>query len=158
MISPELATFLESGVSILVGTRDARLVPDSARGVGARVETGGRELTVLLGDVLNTTALANLRDNGRIAVCFSRNGDHRSIQVKGKVLSIAPAAPPDRALVERYNGLIAVAWGEIGVPPAAVARWVRWPCHAVRFAVEAVFVQTPGPGAGAPLAAAGGAR
>jgi hypothetical protein len=45
VISADLATFLESGVSVQVGTRDARLLPEATRAMGARVEKGGTGLT-----------------------------------------------------------------------------------------------------------------
>jgi hypothetical protein len=152
VLSPELATFAESGVSLLVGTRDSRLMPEATRAVGARVEAGGAELTVFLADATGADTLANVRDNGRIAVCFSRV-DHRSIQVKGTVLSVREAAPAEREIVERYNDLLTASWGQVGIPARLLRRWQRWPCHAVRLRIESVFVQTPGPGAGAPLGA-----
>jgi hypothetical protein len=152
-VSPEVASFLESGIAVLVGTRDARLVPESTRAVGARVEAGGTELTVFLADATAARTLANLKDNGRIAACFSRAIDHRSLQVKGQVASIRRGDGADRAAIGRYLAALATTWQEIGVPPAVVRRLAHWPAHAIRLRIEEVFVQTPGPGAGAPLAA-----
>ena len=40
----------------------------------------------------------------------------------------------------------------VGIPRAASSSWMMWPCVAVRLRVTALFSQTPGPGAGAPLA------
>ena len=40
----------------------------------------------------------------------------------------------------------------VGLPRVATDGWVMWPAVAVRFRVNALFDQTPGPGAGAPLA------
>jgi hypothetical protein len=154
----EVASFLESGISVLVGTRDARLVPESTRGVGGRVEAGGAELTVFLPAATAARAIANLRDNGRIAICFSRAVDHRSIQVKGRVLSIRDGDAADRAAIERWLEGLAVGWQQVGTPPSATRRLARWPAHAVRLALEEVYLQTPGPGAGAPLLGAEGAR
>ncbi len=156
MISAELKHFLESGISILVGTRDARLAPDCFRALGARVEEGGRELTVFAPDAVARASLANLRDNGRVAVCFTRPEDHRSIQLKGRVLELRPADEAERRLVDRYRSALAAILGEIGLPPRTTLRMNHWPCHAVRFEVEAVFVQTPGPGAGERLDATNG--
>ncbi len=155
ILPAEVASFLESGISVLVGTRDARLVPESTRGVGARVDAGGAALTVFLPAATAARAMANLRDNGRVAVCFSRAIDHRSIQVKGRVLSIREGDPADLATIERWLEGLAVGWQEVGAPVSATRRLARWPAHAVRLAIEEVYVQTPGPGAGAPLAAEG---
>ncbi|MGC3996745.1 MAG: hypothetical protein QM767_04105 [Anaeromyxobacter sp.] len=151
MISPELAAFIESGVSILVGTRDARLFPECMRGMGARVEAGGAELTVFLPDAVSTRLLDDLRDNGRVAVTFSRTMDHKSVQVKGRVVALGPAAPEDRAEVDRFRCAWSQMVGEVGVPPRVTLRMAHWPCHAARLRVEGLFVQTPGPGAGQPL-------
>ena len=158
MISPELASFLESGVSILVGTRDARLLPECTRALGARVEAGGTELTVFLPDAISAVTVANLRQNGRLAVAFSRAQDHRSFQVKGQLVALGPATAQDRVALERYRCAWATELSVVGLPPRVTLRVVHWPAQAARLRVEAVFVQTPGPGAGAPLGAAGGAR
>ncbi len=148
MISAELKELLEGGLSLLVGTRDARLVPDVVRCVGARVEKGGREVTVFLPEATSAAAFANLADNGRIAVCVSRPIDHRTIQFKGRAASVKPAAASDRALVDRYRADFASTLAFLGVPPRLVLRMNHWPCRAVRVRVESVFDQTPGPGAG----------
>lgn len=157
-LSPEVVSFLESGLSVLVGTRDARLRPEALRAVGARVEAGGAELTVFLPAATSARTLANLHDNGRIAVCFSRPMDHRSLQVKGRLVALSEGDAAERAAIERYVQALAACWQEIGVPPAVPRRLARWPAHAARLRIEEVFVQTPGPGAGAPLQAAERAR
>jgi hypothetical protein len=152
----DLVGFLESGVSVLVGTRDARLAPDATRAVGARLADDGGELMVFLPAATCATALANVGDNGRIAVCFSRAFDHRAVQVKGRAIEVRLAREQERALVDRYRAALAEELGHVGVPPRATLRWAHWPCHVVRLRVEGVFVQTPGPGAGAPLEGGGG--
>jgi len=149
--SDELAQFFEAGISILVGSRDARLMPDSTRAVGARLEGERAEMTVFLPRATSGATLANLADNGRIAVCFSRPVDHRSIQIKGRVVAITDAVPADRVWIDRYRSELVQCWGWFGLPPRTTLRMAHWPCAAVRFAIETSFVQTPGPGAGAPL-------
>jgi hypothetical protein len=156
VISDDLAAFLESGISVLVGTRDALLCPESSRAFGARVEPGREEVTVFMPPAFSTRSFENLRDNGRIAVCFSRPLDHRSIQLKGQVLELRECGAEDRPALERYARLAAQTFAEIGIPRRVMARLAFWPCRAVRFRVESVFVQTPGPGAGDPLGRAGG--
>ena len=148
MITEELAEFIQSGVSIQLGTRDARLVPDCIRLVGARVEPGRDEVTVFVPCGTGAKSIANLKDNGRIAVCFSRPADHRSIQIKGRAISLEEAASLDRAIVDRYRAALADVLAVLGLPPRTLLRMNHWPCTATRFKVESVFVQTPGPGAG----------
>jgi hypothetical protein len=40
----------------------------------------------------------------------------------------------------------------IGFERRTFEHWTTWPCVAIRVRVNAIFNQTPGPGAGAPLA------
>ena len=151
------AAFIQSGVSVLAGTRDAELFPHCVRGLGARVESAGAELTIFIPRATAGAMLANLRHNGRLAVCFSRAADHRSLQVKGQWIDVRPGEEADRAWIDRYRHNIAAAWDYFGFPAARTLRIVHWPVWCVRFRPDAVFVQTPGPGAGDPLrkAAAG---
>lgn len=150
-IAPEIVRFVESGVSILVGTRSDELRPDCVRGMGARVEPGGTEVTVFLPQPPAAASLENLAANGRLAVCFARPCDHRSVQLKGQVVKIGPAGRTDREGIQRYRELMVEALGHVGVAPRLIARFRHTPCRAVRFRVEHVFDQTPGPRAGEPL-------
>ena len=149
-IPSELVEFLESGISILVGTRDAHLRPEFARGIGARIHPGGSELTVWIAASTAELTLANVRDNARLAVCFAAI-DHRSFQFKGRAIDVRDAHPDERAIVERYRAAIALHWGQVGMPPRLTHRMIVWPAHALTLRVESVFQQTPGPGAGAAL-------
>jgi len=97
-ISTELAAFCHSGVSILVGTRDRCLFAECVRAVGARVERGRRELSVFVPLATGAVTAANLADNQRIAVCFTRIEDHRSIQFKGRAVAVALASDASAAL------------------------------------------------------------
>lgn len=147
-VSPKLAEFIESGVSIQVGTRDASLFPEALRAVGARAEPGGEEVTVFVPASTSARTVANARDNGRIAVCFARIEDHRTLQLKGRVVTCAEATDADRAQIERYRGAFAACLGFVGMPLRLTYRLAHWPAFAIRFRVESTFVQTPGPGAG----------
>lgn len=158
MITGELQEFFESGVSVLVGTRDRLLVPEAARGFGARVLAGGGELEVFVPEAWGERTFANLAENGRIAVSVAQPEDHRSVQVKGTMLEMRDAAEPERAAIERYREALIAKFSVIGYPPSLFHRFNVWPCRVVRLRVEALFEQTPGPRAGAPLAGDGVAR
>ena len=148
MITSELARFIESGISVLVGTRDARLRPDCVRAAGVRADAAAGTLTVFLPAATSERALANLADNGRIAVTVTRAIDHRSLQIKGGVVEIRPASPEDRAFIERYLEQLAVDWGHVGVPRRSTQSMNFWPAFTARLAAETLFEQTPGPDAG----------
>jgi hypothetical protein len=150
-IDVTLAEFLQSGIPMLVGTRDRFLVPAAARGFGLRVEPGGEEAVVFVPRAWGAAAIENLRDNGRIAVSVARVADHRSVQIKGRVVEIRDSDDADRSFVEAYRDRLVPELGSIGYPPKVLHRMLGWPSHAVRFRVESLFEQTPGPGAGKAL-------
>ena len=158
VLAPELVTFLASEESVLIGTRDESLFPESARCVGVRVEPGACEVTVFVPMATGEPTVANLAANGRAAISVTRPRDHRSFQLKGPALEVRAARPDERAIVERYRVALAQELGMLGLPPRLTFRVSHWPCHAVRVRVESMFVQTPGPGAGARLDAEGAAR
>lgn len=152
-ISPELTELMESGVSILVGTRDAKLRPECVRAVGARIHAGGESLTVYLPEAVALRTLKNLDDNGQVAVTFSRPIDHRTIQVKGTCLGVRPAGEEDRLLQEDYLAALREQLQLVGLPRVVTRRMRWWPSVAVRVSVRELFQQTPGPQAGARLSA-----
>ncbi|MBP7243509.1 pyridoxamine 5'-phosphate oxidase family protein [Amaricoccus sp.] len=148
MITPELARFIESGISVLVGTRDARLRPDCVRAAGVRADAAAGTLTVFLPAATAERALANLADNGRIAVTVTRAIDHRSLQIKGGVVEVRPSSPDEQSFIERYLELLAVDWGHVGVPRKSTRSMNAWPAYTVHLRAETLFEQTPGPDAG----------
>src|SRR5688572_32227927 len=116
MIAADLVPFLESGVTVLIGTRDGSLVPDCGRGLGARVDASREQVTVFVSDPLAGRTLENIRDNARIAVCFTRPEDHYSIQLKGRVLQARAATPDEDVVIERYRTDLARTLAFIGLP------------------------------------------
>lgn len=153
-IPEDLVPFVESGVSILVGTRDAGSRPYAMRAVGVKIHEGRRALTVYIPDVPGARSLANLRATKRIALTFTRPLDHRSIQVKGVVTAMRAASEEERSFLESYLE----AWGEhvelVGLPRVLGSRLTYWPATAVDVDLDAIFQQTPGPSAGARLVSA----
>jgi hypothetical protein len=144
----ELADFVESGVSILVGTTDDRLRPACMRALGARISQDRTSVTVFLPEATARATLANLAANGRIAVAFSRPLDHRSIQIKGACLGTRLASHDDRGTQERYRAAYFEQLHAVGVPRSVARRIAWWPSVAVDVAVTELFEQTPGPAAG----------
>lgn len=151
LISRELARFFESGLTILVGTRDAAHVPDASRAAGARVSSDGTQLTLYLPETGCRRALDNLEVCGLLAATFSRAFDHRTLQVKGRALEVRPARDAERPILERYVEELAAALEHIGLPPAMLRQLPVWPARAVTMTVDELYEQTPGPKAGLPL-------
>jgi hypothetical protein len=151
MIDKELAAFLEEGIGIQIGTRNARLDPNGARVVAVKVDEDGRHLVAYVPKSAAGHVLPDLEDNGQAAIVFARPPDERSCQVKGTFVESRPARASERPFVAAQWERWVTRLGTIGLPPAAVERWQAWPCVAIRVRVTALFNQTPGPGAGGAL-------
>jgi len=148
VLPKEVVELFESGVSLLIGTRDAKLVPEATRGCGAIVHPCRTQLTVFIPDTAGSRALANLRDNGCIAVNFSSVLDHKALQVKGKLVGTRPAKEEEREILVRYHAAFTEVLYLVGIPRSITRLLDDWPCTACTFEVTDIFHQTPGPGAG----------
>ena len=150
-ISPELAEFLESGLAIVVGTRDGKLEPDGAVAWAVRVHESGDRLTVFLHEIAAREMLRNLKSHPEIAIDLDQPTSHRACQVKGTYRSSRRARPEERALVVRQLEGFAADLEAIGIPRRMTEGWKVWPCMALEVRVTQLFEQTPGPGTGGPL-------
>lgn len=112
----ELVELISGGVSLLCGTCSTDLVPESQRAAGLRVWDGACKLTVLLPKATGEISIANLRQNGRIAVTMSQIPTHRTVQVKGTVFAIRDGSEEERGLGERYAVQLRAAFAHIGIP------------------------------------------
>ena len=151
----DLARRIEGLAAIHVATRDASLVPDEVMASAAHLSEDGGRLTVYLPVATSATSVANLRENGAIAVALSEPLTHRTVQLKGRAGEIRPARDDEREAVLRHAASFDAQVEAIGLPPAVVRRRTKWPCHAVTFEVDGAWEQTPGPHAGAPLSPEG---
>jgi hypothetical protein len=150
--SDDLLDLLQSGLDIIVATRDAALAPECTTAMGVRAHRDRRTLTVYLPKEGAEPTLKNLADNGEIAVTFCRPSDHKTVQLKGRATSVTDSRPEDRELQERYRAALAEQFAIVGVPRAITRRMCWWPSVAIDVEVREAFTQTPGPRAGAPLA------
>ena len=150
MLSAELVEFVESGVSLLCGTRDAQLRPDCCRAVGAIVRDRA-SVTVLLNPLTAKRTLANLAGGGPVAMTASRPIDYRTIQVKGTASAPRPATEAEQMIAQRYLAAFTEALYLVGLQRAVVRRLRVAPAVAIELAITDVFQQTPGPQAGVKL-------
>ena len=152
MINPELAAFLQEGLGVYVGTRNAGLEPSGARGLALKVDEDGSHVEVYVAEVASRRILPDLEANGQIAVSVGRPRDDRACQVKGVFVAARRADDTERPVVidqwERFRSALEY----IGISRQVTMEWVSWPAVALRLKVTAVFEQTPGPGAGVAIA------
>ena len=154
MIPDRVVEVLRGPAVMLVGSRDAGLRPAHTVAVGAIVHDDRRTVTFFVPESRSARLLSDLRDNGRVAFSFGWVS-HEAYQLKGAYLSARPTAADDVARQETYRAALLEAARE--AYPEEIARpfalgAAYHPGVAVTFRVEEVYVQTPGPGAGARMA------
>ncbi len=151
MIDTELASFLESPCSLIVGTVDADGMPDAGRAWGAEV-IGGDGVRVLLSANAAITR-RNVEGGGAIAVTATHFSTNESVQLKGHAESLEEPTPADRIRFDRYCAGAARAIAEAdGTAVELVMRFMPAGVVACLVRVESLFDQTPGRSAGAQLA------
>jgi hypothetical protein len=133
VLSEELTELVESGVSILVGSCDADGRPEALRGLGARVSADRQRITVLLNGALAKRTRDNLADGGRLAVAFSRIYDHRTIQLKGRAVTLRDGSPEDEAIQQRYLVAFSEQVSVAGMPRSVVRHPRRGPARRPRY-------------------------
>jgi hypothetical protein len=156
-IDDELKTFLESGVSVLVGTRDSRLSPEITRAWGPCVSEDRQSVSLCVPLATSRKTFENLGENGQIAVSFSLPTNYKTIQLKGRCIETTEPNAADLRAVERHREAFCSLNEGIGVPRRLLdSFWGREldaspVLVAIRFRPEEVFDQTPGPKAGSRL-------
>jgi len=150
-IDGELKEYVESGVACLVATGNAEGRPLVRMGWGPSVREDGTTIDVYLETARASETLANLEDNGRIAMTVAHPVNYRSAQFKGTFKSTGKPTDEERQRVEQHRGDFTVSTSLIGDPPDIIAN--LWLDDVVRisFEVHEAFDQTPGPEAGKPL-------
>lgn len=151
MLDRTLTEFLEQGLAIHIGTRDARLRPNGGVVTAVRVEDEGRHLVAFIPKAVTPAVFDDLRSNGQAALSFTRPADDKAVQVKGEFVSLADTSAADEQFAREQWGGFLKQLDMIGLPAEATSTWTLWPCVAVRIRVTALFSQTPGPEAGAVL-------
>lgn len=145
------SAFINGPVSISVASRDSNLVPSLARAYGCRLNGGRREVTIFLPIARSTTVVGDLRAGAPVSVVFSRPSTHRTLQLKAPRAQVAPLAMGDREILLSYAECFGGEIRSLGYPETFVRAMVAPAAEdavAVTFSPEAVFEQTPGPGAG----------
>jgi hypothetical protein len=157
LIDDDLKVFLEGPVSVLVGTRDSRLVPEITRGWGPRVSEDRKTLSLCVPLATSRKTLDNLEGNGAIAVAFCLPTNYRTIQLKARRATASEPDGMDLAAVERHRDAFATVNEPLGQPRQFVEAFWRTEVETnaalvkITFVADQIFDQTPGPGAGRSL-------
>ena len=151
VIDDELRAFLEADVSALVATRNRSMVPDSVRAWGPKVAGDGRSVELFVDRPASTVTVANLRDNGRVAVCLSNIVTNRSVQLKGRCVELGDPQAEDWQWLDRHRQAFTETCSMLGFPADVVRNMWSTQVVKIRFIPEDMYDQTPGPGAGKAL-------
>lgn len=145
---------IASGVSVIVGSRDAALRPSLMRAVGSRIDPDSQRITVYLARSQSRQLLQDLAATGQVAVVFSQPSTHRTLQVKASRVDLRPADAEDVPVLAAYLKAMEHEIAQVGFG-APITRAMLAHRHedvvAVSFLAEQAFDQTPGPRAGATL-------
>jgi hypothetical protein len=150
LLTPALRQFLEGPNSIIVGTQNGQLVPECARGLMLRCGEGD-QVSVWLPVSASARTIANLAADERIAIALELPSAHVTRQLKGVAIKVGAAPAKRRAMLDEGFERFIEQCGTVGLPRRLLDRVVRWPATEIVVRVEAVFEQTPGPGAGEPF-------
>ncbi|MCU0259463.1 MAG: pyridoxamine 5'-phosphate oxidase family protein [Ilumatobacteraceae bacterium] len=149
MLDPATIEFLHGGCALLVGTVDASGRPHAGRGHGLTVLADEPVRVRLLVDAEDTRTVENLDRGALVAVCTADVPTLRSLQLKGRVMSVEPPTPADLAKHRQYADDFTRDIHETdGEPIEILERWADRPVVACVIEIDDTFDQTPGPAAG----------
>ena len=157
LLPDDLVRMAATGVIVIVGTSDADRVPEVSRGWGVRVLPESDTLEVCVSSRVCGRTLDNLADNQQIAVTITSPSSYRSFQVKGRAIETGSIAPSDLERITRHQRAFTDEVVSVGMPEPSAVRLFSIEMEDapeitnIRVLVEAVFNQTPGPGAGSRL-------
>jgi hypothetical protein len=150
-LTGEIGDFLRQGNSLAVATRDAALAPNITRACGLHVAARER-VVVQLPKSTSAQAMANLAENGTVAIAVSSLRNFRTLQLKGRSVGVTEMSPSDLEVCEAQLRDVAAAALPNGFSRQQVRNLWQFDNWCVEVMVSAVFHQTPGPGAGRVLA------
>jgi hypothetical protein len=154
MIPGKIIRFLEQHANVaFAGTRDRELVPHGHKVCGWRVGDDQRTLTALVPREFTPGLVESLRENAELAVTIEEFPSHETYQFKGRYLSDRAPGPDDVEIVDRIRRRFVKSLRPIfaDAPEEVLNAYVSDPSVAVEFEVLEIYLQTPGPGAGARL-------
>ncbi|PDT02621.1 hypothetical protein EFR84_08640 [Rhizobium chutanense] len=149
MLGPELVEFIESPVMILFATRDGTGRPMIGRGSGVRVDRQSGHLHFLASGSQWPDAVGEALAGRPIAMTYVRAADYKACQIKGRILAAGPADEAHRARGEAYVAEQLARMLALGVTRMQLSSTLsdqELVCLTIE--PQAIFEQTPGPGAG----------
>lgn len=148
---------MQSGeVSLYVAGCSAQLRPRATRAYGCRVELEEGIVTTWVSGPAAPALLDDISGNGRLALVVSHIESCKTLQLKSVNAEAAPLEHADHARIAAYHDAFIEQAIGMGYPEPMLRSMMQFRFDklvAIAFRPSVVFSQTPGPGAGAPLAA-----
>ena len=154
MIPAKIIRFLEQRANVAsAGTRDHDLVPHGHRVSGWRLDADERTLTALVPEQFVAALVESLEDNGQFALTVEEFPSHETYQFKGRYLRHRPRRDDDVQIVDRIRERFVKSLRPIfaDLPEETLKAFVVKAHVAIEFEVVEIYLQTPGPDAGARL-------
>jgi hypothetical protein len=155
ILTDEICEFVTGGVSILLASRNAALMPSVARATGCRALRDEREtLRLIISATQAGQLLEDVRESGMISATFTLPKTHRTLQFKGNDAHIASIDAMDRVAIDAYRQAFATVIWPLGFADRFAQAFLATPADevAIEFTPAEAFQQTPGPAAGARIA------
>ena len=151
MFASELMSMIEDGAGLLVGTADGDGAPRGVRAWAAWVVDADeqRVRVVFSGD--DPAVIASV-EGRKVAVTGANVRTYRSVQLKGRVVSVGQPTAEDMEITERQTEWFFAAVHQTDGNPIELLH-AMLPCSylVIEMIVDAQFDQTPGPTAGTAL-------
>lgn len=148
----DLVAFLTGGVSIILASRNAALVPSISRAKGCRVLRGTSQirLRVFVPALQAGDLLDDIRSTGTISATFTVPSTHRTLQFKSSDARIDAVDAEDVAAIAAAVTAFAADLEPLGFPQEFSRALLASPGDevAIEFTPTDAFQQTPGPAAG----------
>jgi hypothetical protein len=141
----DFMAFVDLGTSLLIATRDANKRCEITRAGAARLVD--RRIQLLIPMPEGERSLGNIADNHDIALTAAHPTSYRSFQIKGRDAELT-IWPDMQAAAERHVAGFAAEVVQLGLPLERANHFWSRLFVAVIFTPDALFEQTPGPGAG----------
>jgi len=152
-LTDEMIRLLSAGVAHQVGACTNAGRPVVCRGMAAQHEAG--RLLIIISSESGFEVLDAVRQNGNIAVNITLPENYRSMSFIGNDAVVRGSGAAWRPLVEERRAAFTAQLLRYGIQPEYTNAWYSAPDEhlvAIRFTPMAARNQTPGPGAGDPLA------
>jgi hypothetical protein len=150
VIDDAMFEFLCGPNAMLLGTRDRHNVPAITRPIGCQVCPDREQVMAFLVDA---RAIAHIRETGVLAIVVVRPTTYEGYQLKATDAQIKPLSEAERATVAANRERLLDEMVRVGLTRESaelLTPRVEPDVVAAVFSPTAIYLQTPGPGAGEP--------